>query len=156
MAFPANWKTQIDSFPDWQQHVDGISTDQRGAFGEDDFNKPNLSVSRFSKNVGTNLAASNYVKGLKQVLFQNQPAWARFDPGSPKAARTLANLFEPATAGYPYLSQELLFERNGERFKLSFHMLNYKGKRGPFFTKPLPRIDEYFATFAFQPQTNKP
>jgi dihydrofolate reductase len=140
IVYPSGWKTQVDHYADWRDVVDGLGTDRRGVSGKEDFGKASLSIQRFSETGKKAILSGNWFKDMKAVQFQNQPAWAKFDPGSLPAKRSLDNLFSDAMAGYPYLTQQLLFERNGEWFMLSFQMRNIKGRKGPYYSDPLQAL----------------
>jgi hypothetical protein len=150
LVFPAGWKTEMQSFPDGY-FADGLSTASRDSFGNEDFDKPNFSVLRFSDQGRGAIQTGSYIDRMSPAQFQNQPAWESFEPGRLPDSSS-GNLFRDSSAGYPYLTQSVLLERSGEWFLLSFQMRNIDGKEGPFLTEPAAIIQQYFETFEFQPR----
>ena len=59
-------------------------------------------------------------------MFQDQPAYEHFDPGyGPSSKRARAHSGFGTAGGYQSsLTQELIFERDGSWFHLSFSMYN--------------------------------
>jgi hypothetical protein len=160
MVYPPGWKTQSQHFTSGY-FIDGLNTDNRvDAFGTEDFNKPSMHIIRFSAEgkqaVQMQLAHGiGYFSGTTKIQFQDQPAWSGFDPGRLPARPALKNLANDSRGGYPYLTQKLIIERNGDWFLLTFQIRNIQKNRGPFITQPVPIIEEYFETFEYEPAGKK-
>lgn len=152
LVYPEGWDAYFKQFrfDDWEQQEDGIVTDRRLGYGKVDFEKPNLAVIRFTEEGKKAVEAGGWKAGRTEVQFQNQPAWAQFKPGR-APDKVTRDTFITASGGYPYLQQDLLFERQGVWFMLSFSMPNWKKADGPYINHPIPIIEQYFETFQYKP-----
>lgn len=84
--------------------------------------------------------------GWKYGQFQGQAALSKFEPGYGSRLAT-GPWFD--SHYMPCLTHELFFERDGNGFILTFDMRNAdKGK--PYYTEPVPVIEQYFETFRFK------
>jgi hypothetical protein len=80
--------------------------------------------------------------GWTHIQFQGQPALSKFQAGygSHQAVRG---------SYQPWLTQYLFCERDGNGFILTFDMRN-ADKNKPYYTRPVPIIEQYFETFRFK------
>jgi hypothetical protein len=81
--------------------------------------------------------------GWIHTQFQGQPALSKFLTGS-GSRQAVRGSYQP------WLSQYLFCERSGNGFILIFDMRN-ADKDKPYYTHPLPIIEEYFETFRYKP-----
>ena len=139
---PAGWTTHPIAINDF---LTNDLTAQLAIEGpEDDEYKPRFNIQRLGPNADKMyrdwLTPGRHLSDW-QVLtqFQNQPALSRFLPGygERRAVRGTCQ---------PWLVQELTFERDGQWFSLRFDMRN-ADKNKPYYTEPLPIIEQYFETF---------
>jgi hypothetical protein len=128
------------------------SVNQRKSDGTEQFGGPQLSVRRFSdQHVATN-SGKPVPAFFRETQFQNRPAFARFDSGyGPGSERAGENTTAATRGSYsPNLDQELIFERDGSWFHLSFSMRNLRGNESVH-AAPLEVVEQYFGTFQYQP-----
>jgi hypothetical protein len=80
--------------------------------------------------------------GWTHIMFQGQPALSKFLTGS--------GSHQAVRGSYqPWLSQYLFCECDGNGFILIFDMRN-ADKDKPYYTHPLPIIEQYFETFRYK------
>jgi hypothetical protein len=84
--------------------------------------------------------------GHTRTQFQGQPAFTRFQAGFGKS-RAVKGQHQP------WLSQRLVLKSRGQWFLLNFRMRNADDE-GPYYTKPLKIIQDYFETFRYKPPGN--
>ena len=127
------------------------SVNPRNPDGTEQFGGPQLSVRRFSdQHVATN-GGKPVPAFFRETQFQNRPAFAHFDAGyGPGSERAGKNTTAATRSGYsPNVDQELIFERDGSCFHLSFSMRNLRGSESVY-TAPLEVVEQYFDTFQYQ------
>lgn len=153
IVFPEGCQAQVDP-PVYQGDSttkDALATVRpKDAYGSDEFGTPTLTVRRFSKEHVARNGGKPVPTYFRPTQFQNQPAFAHFDagygPGSERAGTTTAT-----RGGYsPNLDQELIFERDGSWFHVSFSMRNLAG-REPRYREPLQVVQDYFESFRYAP-----
>jgi hypothetical protein len=81
--------------------------------------------------------------GYQLTQFQGQPALEKFLPGTGRRQAVRGSY-------HPWLLQEVVFERGGQWFSLTFTMKNADADK-PYYTKPLPIIRQYLDTFRPEP-----
>jgi hypothetical protein len=139
---PAGWTTRTIKIQDW---LEGSVADQYEIEGPQAGNYgPRITIQRLGPDANKTYSdwltpGRQLADGLVLTQFQNQPALSKFSPGY-GAWRAVRNAYQP------WLLQELVFERNGQWFLLSFHMQN-ADKNKPYYTEPLTIIEQYFETF---------
>jgi hypothetical protein len=114
---------------------------------------PQLLVRRYSDEA---VKAGCVPAFYKPTQFQGRPAFAHFDAGyGPGSDRAQKNTTWGTKGGYsPTLDQELIFERGGAWFQLSFNMGNLK-EGEPVHKGALEMVQQYFDTFEYQPVAGK-
>jgi hypothetical protein len=88
--------------------------------------------------------------GWAHAHFQGEPALSKFLPGFGRR-QAKGNWFDRSYQ--PWLTQYLFCERDGNGFILTFDMRN-ADKDKPYYTRPVPIIDQYFETFRYKKPTN--
>jgi hypothetical protein len=149
IVIPDGWTTQVIPIEDWfkssvadQIEIEGHVTDQY---------PPRITIQHMGPDEyalyhGMLNSTQSLSNGLTRITFQGQPAISRFLPGY---GSRLAKGPWFDREYEPFLTRELFFERNGNGFILNFGMRNAdKGK--PYYTHPVPIIEQYLGTFRFK------
>ncbi len=144
---PVGWKTRMIPVEDFLKDyvADEIVIEGK----ESDEYKPRITIQRLGPAANrTNREwlepGRSLADGWVFTQFQSQPALAKFLPGYGRRQAVRGTY-------HPDLQQEVCFEREGKGFRLTFYMRNADGNR-PYYTQPLPIIQQYFETFRYKPQ----
>jgi len=148
---PAGWTTHPITIEDFLK--DSVTAEVTLEGQENDDYNPRITVQRLGP--GANKTYRDWLTPGRQLAdgwvltqFQNQPALSKFLPGY-GSRRAVRGTYQP------WLSQYLLFERDGQWFLLIFDMRN-ADKDKPYYTQPLPIIQQYFETFRYTPAAATP
>jgi hypothetical protein len=146
IACPPGWTTRtIELTPSFKNFV----ADQVLLEGlQQDRFKPVIMVQRLgpeSARQWDDLAKSGATmdSGHTRTQFQGEPAFTRFQAGTGKS-RAVKGQHQP------WLSQRLVLKSRGQWFLLNFRMRNADDE-GPYYTKSLKIIQDYFETFRYKP-----
>jgi hypothetical protein len=142
---PAGWTTRTVPIQDFLK--DSLADEFVLEGTQSDDLKPHITISRGGPETSRqnkNVFQPDWGKddGYTHIQFQGQPAVVRFLNGYGKRQAVRGSY-------QPWLLQELLFERDGQWFRLSFDMRN-ADKDKPYYTQPLPIIQQYFETFRYK------
>jgi hypothetical protein len=143
---PAGWTIRTIKIEDWfkssvaaQYEIAGPQADNYG---------PRFTIQLLGPDANETYAGwltpgQQLPDGWVLTQFQNQPALANFLPGFGER-QAVRDSYQP------WLTQYLLFERGSQWFLLNFEMKN-ADKDKPYYTQPLPIIQQYFETFRCTP-----
>jgi hypothetical protein len=143
---PAGWTTRRIKIEDWfkgsvaaQYEIEGPQPDNYG---------PRITIQHLGSDADKTYRdwltpGRQLADGLALTQFQNRPALSKFLSGYGER-QAVRGTYQP------WLLQELIFERDGQWFLLSFNMKN-ADKDKPYYTQPLPIIQQYFETFRYTP-----
>lgn len=142
---PVGWKGRTIPIEDWLKKDVADQVELKGDVADD--YPPRIQIQHMGPDEyaiyhGWLQSTQPLADGLTHTQFQGQPALSRFLSGYGKR-RAVRGTYQP------WLSQELFFERDGNGFILIFDMRN-ADKDKPYYTHPVPIIEEYFETFRYK------
>lgn len=147
---PFGWSTQTIKIDNWFKSSVADQVEIKSSV-QDEY-PPRITIQHFGPEQygfyhglleSTNdLPAGWLQEGWKRIRFQGQPALSQFLPGygSHQAVRG---------SYQPWLTRNLYCERDGNGFLLIFDMRN-ADKNRPYYTEPVPVIEQYLETFQFK------